>query len=68
MMKRDAMGWELMLYGVVWCGLFPPLFCSALRTQVELEEIAGHCKDDPMRVTWIGHATILVQVNMLVQI
>eukprot|EP00904_Undaria_pinnatifida_P012374 jgi/Undpi1/8267/HiC_scaffold_25.g10736.m2 len=33
--------------------------------EVELEEIAGHCKDDPMRVTWIGHATILVQIDGL---
>lgn len=33
--------------------------------QVEVDAIAAHGKDDPMRVTWIGHATMLVQVTCL---
>ncbi|CAN0261536.1 unnamed protein product, partial [Hapterophycus canaliculatus] len=33
--------------------------------EVELDAIAQHGEGDPMRVTWIGHATILVQIDGL---
>ena len=49
-------------------GLVTPLFWSPSLEQVELDEIARHGKDDPMRVTWIGHATMLIQVNILIEI
>lgn len=34
--------------------------CGA--AQVELDAIAQHEAGSPMRVTWIGHATLLIQV------
>ncbi|CAN0099933.1 unnamed protein product, partial [Ectocarpus sp. 4 AP-2014] len=33
--------------------------------EVDLEAIAQHGERDPMRVTWIGHATLLVQIDGL---
>lgn len=36
---------------------------SFVLSKVELEAIAQHGKGSPMRVTWIGHATLLVQVR-----
>ncbi|CAN0552368.1 unnamed protein product, partial [Ectocarpus sp. 12 AP-2014] len=36
-----------------------------LTQKVELEAISSHRNGDAMRVTWIGHATLLIQVDGL---